>query len=136
MDPTISLILAVSMRWVHIMSVVILIGGIFYARGVGPQIASTFASKINWLLTALVISGLYNFLTKSSYPPHYHMWFGIKMLLVLHAISMLVLLTRPSIPDEKRARWMMHIVYSGSIVIAVSSVLRWLTLHAATVQVP
>ena len=37
---------------------------------------------------------LYNFLTKKSYPPGYHMWFGIKFLLALHVLSMLILLTR------------------------------------------
>jgi preprotein translocase subunit SecG len=134
MDPTLSMILGLLMRWVHIMSVVLLIGGIFYARGVGAQLASSFASKIYWLVAALVISGLYNFLTKGTYPPHYHMWFGIKMLLVLHALSMLILLTRPSIPDAKRARWMTSIMYSGSAIIAVSAVLRWLTLNQGTVR--
>jgi preprotein translocase subunit SecG len=134
MDPTLSMILGLLMRWVHIMSVVLLIGGIFYARGVGAQLASSFTSKIYWLVAALVISGLYNFLTKGTYPPHYHMWFGIKMLLVLHALSMLILLTRPSIPDAKRARWMTSIMYSGSAIIAVSAVLRWLTLNQGTVR--
>ncbi len=27
---------------------------------------------------------MYNYATKASYPPSYHMWMGIKLLLVLH----------------------------------------------------
>jgi hypothetical protein len=114
---------------VHIMSVVLLIGGVFYALGARTPIAPSFASRIYWLVALLVISGLYNFLTKSSYPPHYHMWFGIKILLALHALSMLVLLTRASLPDAKRARWLMNVAWSGTAVIAVSATLRWLSLN-------
>ena len=130
MDPTLSMVLGVLMRWVHITTVVLLIGGVFYARLAGGKLAPAFASKIYALAGALVISGLYNFLMKPSYPPHYHMWFGIKMLLALHILSMLVLLTRTGIEDSKRARWMTSILYSGAAVIALSAILRWLTLNA------
>lgn len=129
MDPTLAMLLGVFMRWVHVMAVVLLIGGLFYARGAGSRLSASFTGKIYLLTSALVISGLYNFLTKPSYPPHYHMWFGIKMLLALHVIAMLILLTRPAIEDAKRARWIAGTVYSGMAVIAVSAVLRWLTLN-------
>lgn len=130
MDPTLSMVLSVLMRWVHIITVVTLIGGVFYARLAGGKVAPAFASKIYALAAALVISGLYNFLTKASYPPHYHMWFGIKMLLVLHVLAMLILLTRTDVPESKSLRWMTSILYSGAVVIALSAILRWLTLNA------
>ena len=84
MDPTLATVLGVFMRWVHIISVVILIGGLFYARGIGTTISPWFRPKI-WIgLGGILVSGTYNLLTKSSVPPMYHMWFGIKMLLALH----------------------------------------------------
>jgi len=135
MDPILAMVLGVFMRWVHVVTVVLLIGGVFYARQAGSGIAPAFASKIYWLVAALVVSGLYNFLTKSSYPPGYHMWFGIKFLIALHPLSMLLLLTRKSIDDSKRRRWMAHIQYSGAVVIAISGILRWITLNP-TVKLP
>lgn len=130
MDPTLTMVLGVFMRWVHIMTVVLLIGGVVYARGAGASISTSFSSKLTWLAAAMFLSGLYNFLTKSSYPPQYHMWFGIKFLLALHVLGMLFLLNRPSIGDFKRRRWMTGIVYSATVVIAISAVLRWLTLNS------
>lgn len=131
MDPTLGMVLGVLMRTVHVGTVILLLGGVFYARVAGGKLAPAFASKIYGLVAALVISGLYNFLTKSSYPPHYHMWFGIKFLLALHVLSMLILLTKPSVEDGKRRRWMASILYSGAAVVVVSAILRWLTLNPA-----
>ncbi len=129
------MVLGILMRWVHITTVVLLIGGVFYARSAGSTITSSFASAIYWLTGGLLVSGIYNFLNKSSYPPHYPMWFGIKMLLVLHVLSMAILLTRRNVEDYKRRRWMTNIQYSGLLVILVSAVLRWLTQNP-TVKLP
>jgi hypothetical protein len=128
MDPILTMVLGVFMRWVHIMSVVLLIGGVIFARVARSQAVTIFAPKVYWIVAALVISGAYNFYMKPSYPPHYHMWFGIKMLLALHVISMLILLTRTSISEAKRLRWMSSVAYSGTAIIAVSAILRWLSL--------
>ena len=53
---------------------------------------------------------------------------GIKMLLALHIIAVLVLLTMPGASDEKRRRWATGIAWSGAAVVAISAVLRWLSL--------
>ncbi len=134
--------LGVLMRWVHISSVVILIGGIVYARwALAPAAAAAGDKRIGaeagaryraWMLAALIGilgSGLYNFLTKEFYPPGYHMWFGIKILLALHIFAVAFLLAKPDASDEKRARWMSGVIVSGFLVIAISSWLRWLSLH-------
>ena len=34
---------------------------------------------------------MYNYATKASYPPGYHMWMGIKLLLVLHITASAIL---------------------------------------------
>src|SRR5216684_2165570 len=112
MGPTVRAVLAVCMRWIHITSIVTLIGGFIYARfALAPVLATLGESEAGrlsrrivegfrpLLYTVLVTalgSGLYNYLNKASYPPHYHMVIGM--------------------------------VISGLIVIAISAYLRWLSL--------
>lgn len=135
MDSSLAAVLGELMRWLHISSVVVLLGGVFYARlayvGGGSALSPRFRPVIWVALVTLIGSGFYNFLTKSSYPPHYHMWFGIKMLLALHIIAALLLLTREGATDAKRLRSMTGIIISGAVVVAISAWLRWISLHPA-----
>ena len=135
MDPTIALILGILMRWIHIASTVVLIGGVFYAWRARQPLSPGFRAVIWPAILATVAAGLYNFLTKPSYPPHYHMWFGIKMLFVLHILAVLALLSRGSAPEAKQSRWMASAAISGFIVIAISAYLRWMSL-SPVVQLP
>jgi hypothetical protein len=135
MDPTLAAVLGVLSRWLHVSAVIVLLGGVFYARtaytaGGSPALAPSFRPAIWFSLAALIASGLYNFLTKASFPPHYHMWFGIKMLLALHVIAALLLLSGAGGGDAKRLRSMTGILVSGALVVAVSAWLRWISLHA------
>jgi ribose/xylose/arabinose/galactoside ABC-type transport system permease subunit len=145
MELSTSAVLAVCMRWIHITSVVTLIGGFIYARfGLTPVLATLGESEAGrlgrrvvesfrpLLYTALVTtfgSGLYNYLNKSSYPPHYHMWIGIKFLFVLHIFAVAILYTLPNASEAKRSRWLTGMVLSGWIVIAISAYLRWISLR-------
>jgi len=128
-------VLNVLMRWLHLTSVALLIGGILYARlVVAPalpapsrdSLATTFAQRYKpWLLgaiAALILSGLYNFLTGPPRPSHYHMWFGIKMLLALHVFAVGILLARPQ--NTRRERRMSGIILSGLAIILISAYLR------------
>ena len=115
-------------RWIHVASVVILLGGIFYARFFAGGLAPCFRPWI-WTTTVTILgSGLYNLLTKENLPPGYHMWFGIKMLLVLHIFGVGLMMTTKAFDDAKRSRMMTGVVISGSIVLLLSSYLRWLSL--------
>jgi hypothetical protein len=87
------------MRWVHITSVIVLVGAAYYVRRTRSAFAPEFRSTIYIAVAAAFLSGLYNFLTKASYPPGYHMWFGIKFLLGLHVLAALVLAARRDVPD-------------------------------------
>jgi uncharacterized membrane protein len=144
MDPTLRAVLAVSMRWIHITSVVTLIGGFIFARfALAPALAGlaepqrgTLGKKVvenfrPWLYTVLVTvigSGLYNYLSKPSYPPHYHMWIGIKFLFALHIFAVAVLYTVRDADEVKRNRWLSGMVVSGLIIIAISAYLRFISL--------
>jgi uncharacterized membrane protein len=138
-------ILRILVRWVHIASVVTLIGGFIFARlAVWPALASLgaaessafvenmtarFRSILYLVLATTLGSGLYNYLSKPSYPPHYHMVIGIKFLFVLHIFAVTFLYTLPIASQAKRRRWLTGMAISGLIVIAISSVLRWMSAH-------
>ena len=144
MAPILRAVLAVSMRWIHISSVVTLIGGFVYARlalspalasvpepargQIGDRAVANFRTLLYIVLIAILGSGLYNYLTKPSYPPHYHMLIGIKFLFVLHIFAVTILYTIPGAGEPKRKRWLTGLVFSGLVVIAISGVLRWISL--------
>jgi hypothetical protein len=144
MDPTLRTVLEVCMRWVHIASVVTLIGGFIYARFVlAPALASLPTADgelvgsravksfrplmITVLITALG-SGMYNFATKASYPPGYHMWMGIKLLLVLHITASAILYAVRESNQAKRNRTALSIAISGLVIVAIAAYLRFLSL--------
>jgi len=142
MDPILRAVLGVCMRWIHIVSVVTLIGGFIYARFVlAPALASLptdqsglVGSKamnafrplmITVLITALG-SGAYSYATKLSYPPTYHMWMGIKLLLVLHITASAILYALRESNEAKRTE--LSVAISGVVVIAIGAYLRYLSL--------
>ncbi len=119
--------LAVLIRWLHITSVVVLIGGIFYARVMGAGYVERFRGWIWAAVPVLIGSGLYTLLTKGELTTRYHMVFGIKMLLVLHIFSVALLMTTRA-AEEKRRKLMSGVVVTGLIVLLLSSYLRWISM--------
>ena len=133
------------MRWIHVASVVTLLGGFIYARFVlapaltsiaepgrgelAKQTVERFRPLLLTVIVAILGSGLYNYLTKPSYPPHYHMWIGIKFLFVLHIFAVSLLYAMQDAGEAKRNRWLTGTVISGLIVVAVSAWLRWISLQ-------
>ena len=144
MDPIVRAVLAVCMRWIHIASVVTLLGGFIFARvalapalaaipepergTLGKKVVGNFRPLLYTVLATVLGSGLYNYLTKPRYPPFYHMWIGIKFLFVLHIFAVAVLYTIPDAEEVKRKRWLNGMILSGLIIIAISGYLRWISL--------
>ncbi len=135
MDPTVRMILGVLMRWVHITSVILLVGSAYYVRRTRSSFASSFRTTVYWSVGLAFVSGLYNFLTKASYPPRYHMWFGIKFLLALHVMAALVLAAQRGDASAKLERSLRIALISASVVILISNYLRWISL-SPVVQLP
>jgi uncharacterized membrane protein len=145
MDPSLRAVLGVCMRWIHIASVVTLIGGFIYARFVlapalasfppseagawGDAAARSFRPLLYTVLVTVIGSGIYNYATKATYPPGYHMWIGIKLLLVLHIAASAILYSVRAGDKARRNRTALSIVISGLIVIAISNYLRYLSLR-------
>jgi uncharacterized membrane protein len=125
-------------RWLHLTSVVTLIGGILYARFVMNPASSTLAPDARVSLdnkaakqfrpllftamTLLVLSGVYNFLYKNPRTALYHALFGIKILLVLHVFAVAILASSPNNP--RRARQMFGAAISGIVIILISAYLK------------
>jgi hypothetical protein len=146
MDASPAAVLGVFMRWLHIVSAITIVGGFIYARYmVAPALASLAASErlaladrivgnlrpiLYTALVTVLVSGLYNYLTKSAYPPHYHMIIGVKFLFVLHVFATAVLYTIPNANEGNRLRRLTWLVISGVVIVAISADLRFLSLGA------
>ena len=132
--------LNILMRWLHISSVVVSIGGILYARLVvvpsiaslpadqqetlGDAMAARYRGLLYLAMLFLLASGTYNIFMNLGRGPLYHALLGIKLLLVLHVFAVGFLIVKPRNP--KRTRMMTGVVISGVIIIAISAVLRQL----------
>lgn len=130
------------MRWTHIASAIVLLGGFFFARlvlapalgqsrgqsSLADSVAARFRTVLLVVVLTITLSGLYNYLTKENYPPHYHMWMGIKLLVVLHVLAASLLYTTASANEAKRRRQATGIVISGVIIILISGWLRYMSL--------
>jgi len=131
-------ILTTLMRWLHISSVITLIGGIVYWRFVmdpstkkiSPEdyreleesAAAHFRPIVYTVMATLVISGLYNYLTKPGQSTLYLVLFAVKILLALHVLSVALLATAPNNP--KRGRQLFGAALSGMTIVLISAYLK------------
>jgi hypothetical protein len=113
-------VLPIAMRWLHIASAVILLGGVFYARAVIGEMAQAFKPLVYAAIGGILVSGLYNFLSKIPVSTNYKLWFAIKMLLALHVFAAAILY-------RGKKRSLTGIVIAGALILAISSYLRWLS---------
>ena len=101
---------------------------------VSNRVVDLFRPILYTSLAAVLISGLYNYLTKPFYPPHYHAVIGVKFLFVLHVFAASVLYTIPNSNDAKRTQRLNWLVISGLVIVAISAYLRWMTLNAGALK--
>jgi putative copper export protein len=126
-------IVAVTMRWVHISSMAIVVGGmLFLWIGLGESdspMSSQAAARWRPLFlrasALILISGIYNLLRKTGLTPTYHAIIGIKLLLVLHVLTAGYMATRTANP--KRRRQAAGAAITGFVILALSAVLRRLS---------
>jgi uncharacterized membrane protein len=131
-------ILTAVMRWLHITSMLSLLGGIFYARFVmipsesvlspeartalNESTAKHFRGIVFAALGGLLLSGIYNYLMKPGHSVLYHALFGIKILLAMHVLSIAILATAPNNP--RRARQLFGAAISGVVIVFISAYLK------------
>jgi len=130
--------LIVFMRWLHISSMMTLIGGILFGRlvmtpaaaalsldtraALGERAAAAFRPLVGSAVAGLLISGIYNILSNPGHTVKYHMFLGIKLLLVMHVFAVAWLIVQPN--NQRRARQMMGALISGLCIILISAYLR------------
>jgi hypothetical protein len=128
------------MRFLHIISAIALLGGALAWRfaaipataalasetrdKVGNAIAAAWRPFVIFAIAGLLISGTYNFLNKTGLTPAYHAVFGMKFLLALHVFAAVYLAGRPH--NAKRSRQLTGVAISGTAIVILSAVLRWL----------
>jgi uncharacterized membrane protein len=131
-------LLNVLMRWLHISSVVTLIGGMIFGRmvmwtsaqslapdareGLSERAAAHFRPLMITAMTFLVISGIYNLLSNPGHTVLYHALLGIKLLLVAHVFAVAILVGQPG--NKRRGRQMAGAAISGLVIIGISAYLR------------
>jgi len=131
-------VLNVLMRWLHISSVAVLIGGFVFARlmltasektlaaDAGQALADRASTRFRpfalGAMTALVLSGIYNLLYSPGHTVRYQAMLAVKLLLVAHLFSVAVIVAKPGHPRRKRL--ITGAAISGLIVIAISAYLR------------
>jgi hypothetical protein len=137
------------MRFLHIASIVTLVGAILYARLVltpvlnelpeadraaaASSAQAKFKQTVFILLVLIIGSGTYNLIAAGHHTLTWQTWFGIKMLLVMHVAAASVLWALSPYGDVavggKGKRRLAGLAISGLLVILISNYLRWLSMH-------
>jgi hypothetical protein len=134
-------VLNIVMRFLHILSAVVLAGGALTwrlaaipateplaedtRRKVGNAIARAWRPFVILGIAGILVSGTYNFLNKTGKTPPYEAIFGIKVLLALHVFAVLWLATGAD--NDRRSRQLTGVAISAVLIVVLSAVLRWLT---------
>ncbi len=124
--------LAYLVRFLHIGSAVVLLGGIFYAWNLSKSgkltgnPAEGFQPSMLISVLLLLATGLYQLMIRmgGGVPRFYHMIFGIKFLLFLHIAAVSIILVKPHTTPEKRARLLTGLAFSGIGVLLLGTALR------------
>ena len=141
------------MQWLHVGSVVLMIGGFFFFRVILMPVANRLPDPTAFITSALrrfsgivwcalltvLISGLYNFITffraarsvAAAEMPYFSLYIlviGIKLFIVFLIYTLAIMLTFPypvfEIFQKKPAPWLNLTVIFGLIVIFLSAYLR------------
>ena len=141
-------VIQVISRVLHILSAIVLVGGVFYIRTVLSPAGeaacyadrrSTWAKWVGIAIFFLLLSGFYNFIminrqakeVGDGLPSEYHMMFGIKVLLgILVMFIASILAGKTSLADRFRAKmgmWLNIAWLAAMAIVVIGAMLR--SLH-------
>lgn len=145
-------------RWFHVGAVIILVGGTVFMRFVlHPSATAALSSDahaalrdkiigrwkffVHTLIGLLLISGLYTMIVKiKSMPPLWHALFGVKFLLAMAIFFIASVLVGRSAGmakvREQRPFWLVVVIVMATIVVLISSVMRFISPKAAPATEP
>ena len=124
-------VFGVLLRATHILCGILIVGPAFYSWITGNPIARALRGPILASCCLIIISGGYTLMTKTVTPKGYHMWFGIKMLLVMHILVVHFLMAIQEMDDAKRVRLAKGVAMSSVVVVILSAILRSMTMGGA-----
>jgi uncharacterized membrane protein len=120
--------------WLHLASVVFLIGGALYGRlalrtaatvmakesadKFGDAAAARYRGQVILTILVLVATGIYNYIHTGSHSVLYHILLGVKLLLVLDIFAVTLAATRPNNP--RRVRQLTHAGLAGLLAILIA----------------
>jgi uncharacterized membrane protein len=120
--------------WLHLSSVVFLIGGALYGRlalrtaatvmaqesadKFGDAASGRYRGQVLFTIVLLLATGIYNYLHTSPHSVLYHILLGVKLLLVLHIFAATLASTRPNNP--RRVRQLTGAGLSGLLAILIA----------------
>jgi uncharacterized membrane protein len=130
--------LGIFMRWLHIASVVTLIGGMLYGwlvlvpatavlaadarKALVDRTAALYRPLVFGAIAALLVSGGYNLATNPGYNPRYYILMIVKLLLAAHVFAVGIVLVTKN--PEHRGRLFGGAAISGLLIILISAYLR------------
>ncbi len=136
-------VIGLFMRWVHMASAAVLIGGATYARlmvaslveGLPPEdrpeawahLASRFRPLVYAAIAGLILSGIYGINTHRGHSDYYLFWLSVKLLLAAHVFAAAVLWVKTGAKLDDVEKWKRRaagIAISGLAVLLVASYLR------------
>ena len=121
---------SVLMRAIHIFTGALLVGTALYSWLSDTPIARSLKGPILASCGFIIISGGYTLMTKAVTPPGYHLWFGIKLLFVMHILAVHFMMAIQDMSETKKLRLARGIALSGTVVIILSAILRWKSIGA------
>ncbi|MBZ5582131.1 MAG: hypothetical protein LAQ30_07980 [Acidobacteriia bacterium] len=130
--------LQVFVRWLHISSAVVLIGGAVYWRLIlmpssyalpagereilNERDAGAFRPFVLAAIAGLILSGIFNILARPGHSLSHNVMLAVKLLLVAHVFAAALVTVRAHSP--RRTRTLTGTVISGAVILAISAYLR------------
>ena len=127
----IEVLVSVLFRFVHMLCGILLVGPAYYSWIAETPISKKLKGPILAACGVIIISGGYTLMIKTKTPAGYHMWLGVKLLLVMHILAVHFMMAIQDMADDKKVRLAKGIAMSGTVVVILSSILRYLTAGAA-----
>ncbi len=130
--------LQVIMRWLHLSSAIVLIGGSVYWRLVlmpssfalpaderdilNERDAANFRPFVALSIAGLLVSGIFNILANPGHSRLHNIMLATKLLLVAHVFAAVLAAVRAG--KAGRARTLTGVVVSGAVIVGISAYLR------------
>ncbi len=138
MDLVAAEVVGILMRWMHIASMALLVGGAAFIRLIAyptlydapeslelsERLAAGFRPLVYAAVAGIAGSGLFAFLARPGHTAYYYILFSAKMLLAAHIFASALLMTRPGATDSVFYRRATGILISGITIILISAYLR------------